>query len=156
MHFLLGILAILFPSISGIISTYWLERDCLPGWRIPTGIVIGIAALSMTAFAVSSKMGLTDLSLLICIALTTLPLISLRSSLLRDKVRRDIQSIGESVGAFFGGLLPMQTVWSVLYAAAASLFLICFFSRAMYLLPDGMYSGDAANYGDLPFHIGII
>lgn len=144
--FLMALLA-----FAGMAVTYVIADDEPLLWRLSAGSVIGSAVFGTAAFAVASVLGLTAVSAAIAFAAVMLLLLLLLRPDLRKEFRRDWHRAGGKVrGGSFRKFLRLA------YYLAFFLLFWAFFERAMYETPQGIFTGGSQNYGDLPFHLGVI
>lgn len=139
-------LAVLFVvgAISfGFLSTYLVITQATLPLRVSAGAVIGLATLAWLGFLTSLIFGLTLLALgttalLLCVLLF-IALTQTNRQLLAADWRATHRSKGE-----------------LLYYSAWAGLLILLFGRVIMFTPDGLHTAPANNYGDLPFHFGVI
>ncbi len=143
----MGITFILFITLLAIATGTWLS--CLV-WdkaslrlRLCAGTVVGLALLAWIAFLAALAFGLNKLS----IGLTVAILIA-GFSALAGKV-----SFRQFRASLNGDKLEPATL---IYYAAWTALLAWLFSRVVMFYPDGLHTAPANNFGDLPFHFGVI
>jgi hypothetical protein len=140
---LIVIIITLVAIANGALLTFLaIDRITLTA-RLCAGSVIGLAALSWSAFLISLAIGLNATS----IALTLLFQVTALAALLRlislNRVRDDLGSIDLSkTGVIY------YTAWAALLA--------WLFGRVLMFYPDGMHTAPLNNYGDLPFHLSVV
>jgi hypothetical protein len=111
--------------------------------RIAIGSVFGIAALSWVAFLAALPTGLNAISISVTVAIFAIGLAVQVRFIGRGRIGAALRQCRLSLG---GG---------VYYVAWAAL-LAWLFSRVVMFYPGGMHTAPANNYGDLPFHLGVI
>jgi hypothetical protein len=152
---IISLVLALFVTASGAIVTYLYDEAAPFASRLCAGACIGMAALGLVGFVVSSFLGLTPLTIVLTVAILALPLIALIETRRRNVVMEDLSAASHGIryavlhpgkaplGYIFFYLTIMVVLWQV-------------FSRAMIEVPDGIYTGVLNNFGDLPFHISVI
>lgn len=138
-------------AFGGLAITYILAEDEPLLWRLSAGAVIGSAIFGTSAFAIASILGLTAVSVAIAFAIVMLPLLIFLDRGKRNDFRHDWHRAGGKVrGGSFRKFLRLA------YYLAFFLLFWAFFERAMYETPQGIFTGGSQNFGDLPFHLGVI
>lgn len=113
-----------------------LTRACI-------GAVVGIATLAWLGFLFALFFGLNTVSIGLTSAVLILGLLALLRTVKQTGLQADLRSSGRHRGEVL-----YYSVWAVL--------LILLFSRVVMFQPDGLHTAPANNYGDLPFHFGVI
>jgi hypothetical protein len=146
---------ILFPVIGGTLLTY-LYEDTLPlGWRLSAGACCGLAAFGLVGFMLASWFGLTSVVILISLIAFASPICLMAMSRVRQMVVSDLTAV--FVRARRAVKTPtIETAAGLTFCCFAMVLLWWVFDRAMFEQADGMYTGVMNNYGDLPFHLGVI
>jgi len=143
----MGITFILFIALLAIANGTWLS--CLV-WdkaslrlRLSAGTVVGLALLSWVAYLSALAFGLNKLSIGLTVAI-----LAAGFSALVGKV-----SFKQFRASLNGDKLETATL---IYYAAWTALLAWLFSRVVMFYPDGLHTAPANNFGDLPFHFGVI
>jgi hypothetical protein len=145
----------LIAIAGGTLLTYLYDRGAPLVSRLCAGAVLGFAAFGLLAFLYASLLGFTPVTLALAAASVALPLALLRETKLRAEVFRDLETALRDVRR--AALHPsLGTTLPFLLYAGLALVLWLVFDRAMYDGADGIYTGLANNYGDLPFHLSVI
>ena len=152
---ILSLALALLATAGGTLVTYLYDEGASLAARFCAGACIGVAAFGLIGFVLASFLGLTPLA----IALAAVAVGSPGALLLALKCRRQVQAdLTATTTAIRQALLyPRASSFGyVVYYATAAALLWMIFNRAMIDLPDGVYTGVANNYGDLPFHLSVI
>jgi hypothetical protein len=145
-------LALSFAAIAGgTIATYGYEDDAPVAWRVAAGAVSGIALLGLVALALALGWGLNGRTLILTGCFSSLPLLLLGSQNIRARVRADVHRVPQLLRPASAGQW-VRFLLLVLVALASWRLL----DRVLVELPEGLYTGFSNNYGDLPFHAGVI
>jgi hypothetical protein len=143
----MGTTFILFITLLAIANGAWLS--CLV-WetaslrlRISVGAVVGLALLVWIAFLSSLAFGLNRLSIGLTVTILAAGFAALVGKISFAKFRAGLESI------------KLDKTALAYYAAWAAL-LAWLFSRVVMFYPDGLHTAPANNFGDLPFHFGVI
>ena len=143
----MGTLFVIFISLlavaNGALLTLPVIEKTHASTRIAIGSVFGIAALSWVAFLAALPTGLNAISISVTVAIFAIGLAVQVRFIGRGRVDAALRQCRLSLG---GG---------VYYVAWAAL-LAWLFSRVVMFYPGGMHTAPANNYGDLPFHLGVI
>ncbi len=143
----MGTLFILFITLLAIANGSWLtclvvEKASLRV-RVMVGAVAGLALLAWIGFlaALAFKLNVVSISITTAILaaglialLRKIPVKNFRSSLSEDRL--------DKIGMIY------YSAWAVL--------LVWLFSRVVMFTSDGLHTAPANNFGDLPFHFGVI
>jgi hypothetical protein len=143
----MGTLIVIFITLlaiaNGVLLTFLvIDRITLTA-RLCAGSVIGLAALSWSAFLISLAIGLNATSIALTLLFQVIALIALLRLISLNRVRDEVGSIGSSKTG-------------IIYYAAWAALLAWLFGRVMMFYPDGMHTAPANNYGDLPFHLSVV
>ena len=142
----------LIPALSGALSTYLYEDDAPLLWRVAAGSCCAFAALGLVAFV--AAFALPIIPVLNLVWLTALGLVGLL--LAADRVRKaawhDVQVATRRLRAAKPSLLILSGISTALSAAVAWAVL----DRVLVVRDDGLHTGIINNFGDLPFHMGVI
>jgi hypothetical protein len=145
----------LLATTAGALATYLYDDSATVVARLCAGACTGLAALGLLGFIFASFMGLTPLSISLSAAVTALPLALLSDANLRARVRADL--LDWSLALRRAVLRPAwSTTLPFVFYALIALLLWMVFERALFELPEGLYTGVLNNYGDLPFHLSVI
>lgn len=145
----------LIATAGGALASYLYDEDAPVAARLCTGACTGLAALGLLGFVFASFLKLTTLTLLLSVIAVASPLVLLRKAELKAKVVGDVRGAWRATrGAV---LRPSRRAagYFVFYFLIALLLLLVF-DRALFELPDGIYTGVQNNFGDLPFHLSVI
>jgi len=143
----MGTIIILFITLLAMANGTWLtclvvDKLSLRA-RVVVGSVVGLALLAWMGFLAALAFKLNAVSIGITTAilavgflalLQKIPLKSFRAGLCED----DLGKVG------------------LIYYAAWAALLAWLFSRVVMFYPDGLHTSPANNFGDLPFHFGVI
>ncbi|HQR33421.1 MAG TPA: hypothetical protein PLK30_11835 [Blastocatellia bacterium] len=143
----MGTTIIIFITLLAIANGAWLS--CLVWdmatlrFRLAVGALVGVALLAWIGFLSALAFGLNRFS------------IGLTAAILAASLGALIGKI--PVGAFRARLSKesLGTFGAVYYLAWTAL-LAWLFSRVVMFYPDGLHTAPANNFGDLPFHFGVI
>ncbi|HEY0320506.1 MAG TPA: hypothetical protein VGC66_05990 [Pyrinomonadaceae bacterium] len=148
---LMALLLALIAIACGTLATYLYDRDASLFARVCMGACTGFAALGLAGFIFASLGGLTPLALLLATVVVAAPLLVLRDATQRARVREDWETARRSI------LHPGRELAGVfLFYAVAAVALWLLFDRVMIETNGGFATGVTNNYGDLPFHLGVI
>ncbi|MCI0663573.1 MAG: hypothetical protein L0220_21125, partial [Acidobacteria bacterium] len=138
------IILITLPAIAlGCLVTWLVVERINIFTRLAAGSVIGLAALSWVGYLTAIIFGLNAISISVTAVIFILALSAL------------IWIVSPSrIAVIFKDLEVSKT--SIIYYALWSALLVWLFSRVVMFYPDGLYTAPANNYGDLPFHMGIV
>lgn len=144
---MMGITFILFITLLAIATGTWLS--CLV-WdtaslrlRLSAGTVVGLALLAWIAYLSALAFGLNKLSIGLTVAI-----LAAGFSALVGKVSFKQFRAGLNGSKLEPVTLMYYTAWTALLA--------WLFSRVVMFYPDGLHTAPANNFGDLPFHFGVI
>ncbi len=159
---------IFLATVAGYIATFWfMDAARIPGaplavgaratpfWaRLTVGGVLGQTAFGLIGFGVASGMGLSRASLWITAALTLAPPLAYVA-------RRRAQAAPLILQNLRGGAAslrrPTRFGLSIALVYVLLAVFICGALRgALYFKPDGVYTSNHHNTGDIPLHIAII
>jgi hypothetical protein len=152
---LLTLALTLIATIGGTLLTYLYDEGARIVARLCAGACTGLAALGLLGFIFASFMGLNTLSLALAAIALAFPLLLLRDAGLRNAVRIDVLEASREIRRAVLYPSLSTTGYSVFYLLIALLLWVVF-ERALFNLPDGIYTGVLNNYGDLPFHLSVI
>ncbi|MBD0373629.1 MAG: hypothetical protein ICV60_22535 [Pyrinomonadaceae bacterium] len=147
----IALLLALVAVAGGAVATYLYDGDAPLYARLSMGACTGFAALGFAAFLLASVMGLTTLALLLAAAVVALPLLLLKDARKRERVVADWERAKRSV------IHPSKgDTQSFVFYAVVAVLLWLLFDRVMVETAGGWATGVTNNYGDLPFHLGVI
>lgn len=152
---LFSLALILIATTAGTLCTYLYDESASVAARVCAGACTGLAALGLLGFVCASFLGLTTLSLLLTAVVVALPLLLLGAAGLRARVSADLLESSRAVRRAVLRPSWSTTLTFVFYLSIALLLWIVF-KRALFELPEGLYTGVQNNYGDLPFHLSVI
>ena len=143
----MAVLILLAVIGGGTLATYLWDEDTLPlPVRVAAGAAVGLAVFALSGFLLALSLGLTWTTVLGATAVAALPLALLHTPERRARVSADLSDTTAQIRA--------RPLLALAYLAMAG-FVAVAFEGAVYLRPDGLYTADRHNLGDLPFHIGI-
>jgi hypothetical protein len=137
--------------IGGTLLTFLFDSVAPRAARLCLGACIGLPLLSSVGFALSLWLGLSAASIAISTMVVLLPLLLLLHAGYRVRILSAFARSSRGPGRSFRGMLPY-----VLFYAAIAILLGLVFNRAVFVRPDGIFTGIANNLGDLPLHLQII
>jgi hypothetical protein len=137
--------------IGGTLLTFLFDGVAPRAARICLGACIGLPLLSSVGFALSLWLGLSAASIAISTMVVLLPLLLLLHAGYRVRILSALAGSSRGPDRGFRRMLPY-----VLFYAAISILLGIVFNRAVFVRPDGIFTGIANNLGDLPLHLQII
>lgn len=143
----MGTTIIIFITLLAIANGAWLS--CLVWdmatlrFRLAVGAIVGVALLAWIGFLSALAFGLNRFSIGLTAAILAASLGALIGKIPVGKFRACLAK--ESLGTF-----------GVVYYLAWTALLAWLFSRVVMFYPDGLHTSPANNFGDLPFHFGVI
>jgi hypothetical protein len=148
---LMALLLALAAIAGGTVATYLYDDGAPVSARLCMGACTGFAVLGLAAFVFASLLGLTSPALMLAALVVASPLLLLKDELRRARLRADWEAASRAM------LNPSKgTAASFILYAAAAVALWLLFERVMIETPTGWATGVTNNYGDLPFHLGVI
>ncbi len=148
---LISLLLIFLLTAGGLSLTYLFAEDETLLWRLCAGNVVGSVVFGLICFLVACLFGFTAPTVFISILASLSPLILF----LRQSHRSELRASWQRAKANLEGA-NIQTILSFAYYFGIFVLLCLFFSRAMFVTSDGIFTGSSHNLGDLPFHLGAI
>jgi len=145
----------LLVTLSGTVATYLYDDDASFAARLCAGACVGITALSLLGFVVSSLVGLTGVAVLITAIVCSLPLALLTQPEYLARFQKDLGDVAKAVRRFTSKP-DTATVGYVVFYVVTSIVLWQVFSKAMIEDSEGISTGLLNNFGDLPFHLSVI
>jgi hypothetical protein len=147
-------LLLALAAIAGAtVLTYLYDRDASVWPRLCAGVCLGFAALGLVGFALASLLGMTAAALTLAGLVCASPLMLLARRGWRERVSADVGRGGRALSRALTGRGGTGTL--LFYAAAALVFGLVF-SNAMYVTPQGIFTGVDTNIGDMPFHLAVV
>jgi len=141
--------------LGGTLATYLYDDKASLGWRLCAGACTGLAVLGMIGFSLASWLGLTLPTSIFAAGLAASPVALLSARQRRAQLRADVEAAGAASRAYV--LHPTRrTVFSSMLCLLVGLLVWTVLDRVAFERPDGLYTGVTNNYGDLPFHLGVI
>ncbi|MEP6848968.1 MAG: hypothetical protein ABI999_08925 [Acidobacteriota bacterium] len=120
-------------------------------WRLAAGNVAGSAVFGTPSFVLACAFGLNVPTVVASLALTLAGGAVFAAKANRKKFEHDWQRAKGKLQGFNSRKFAVFCY----YLFFIVLFWL-FFGRAMFEMPDGIYTGGSHNLGDLPFHLGAI
>ena len=139
----------------GIAVTYLYDRRATLAWRVPDGLIIGVAALGLIGFALAMRWGLTATTILVAAALAASPSLLLINPTYRRRIVDDLAAAFHTAIDLRARLNATNVPGAALCAAGAAL-LWRVADRTMLVRADGVFTGVSHNFGDLPFHLNVM
>lgn len=152
---LLALALALIAIAGGTLATYLYDETSSPAARVCSGACLGLAILGIAGFFLASMLGLATASLTLAAAVTLSPLALLLDRGYRAKAQADARRVLQSVRRVAEQPGRRDVIYFAFYTII-TVFLYLLFDRAIFEREDGIYTGIANNYGDLPFHISAI
>jgi hypothetical protein len=150
-----SLLLALLVTFSGTIATYFYDENASLGARLCSGACLGLAALGLVCFVVSSIIGLTGVAVLISAAICCSPLAILREAKYGNRFKADLDATSAALGRLMARPTAEAVGYTLFYVAVALIFWRVF-DRAVIVNESGIATGLLNNFGDLPFHISVI
>ncbi len=153
---IVSLVLVLLVTASGTIATYLYDSRASFAARLCGGACTGLASLGLIGFIFASFLGLTPVAIgLTVLLILTVPFFVLKNSARSKAVQQDFTYTLQSIrrGLLHPGRL--RPGYIIFYVAVAVI-LWRVFDRAMFELPEGIYTGLLNNFGDLPFHLSVI
>lgn len=148
---LIALLLALVAIAGGTLATYLYDEDAPAAARVCAGACTGFASLGLAGFLFASFVGLTPLALILSAAVVASPLLLLKDARRRARVRSDWAAARSEI------LHPTQSAATLfIFYAVVAVLLWLLFDRVMVEDVSGISTGVTNNYGDLPFHLGVI
>jgi hypothetical protein len=145
----------LIPLLLGTLATYLYEDDAPLAWRVAAGACTALAGLGLLGFLLAFAFSLAVALLLV--ALTAL--VSTAALVGLSAVRRSlVHDVRDALGRLRGAVAHPTRVsssYALIITAAVALSWIVL-RRVLIVGDDGWHTGVMNNFGDLPFHLGVI
>ncbi|NNF00822.1 MAG: hypothetical protein HKN25_17535 [Pyrinomonadaceae bacterium] len=120
-------------------------------WRLCAGNIVGSAVFGLICFVISNFFGLSVLTIIISLAISSASILLLRNDKIKKRLKFEWQrGKDRNQGASF------KRFWRLTYYIFFLVVFIAFFDRAMIVTADGIFTGASQNLGDLPYHLGGI
>jgi hypothetical protein len=145
----------LLVTVSGALASYVYDRGASLGARLCTGACTGLGVFGLIGFVLASFAGLTPVVIVLATIITSAPLALLLNSQRRRLIQTDLAETSAALGRSLSRPSGADIGYLIYYGGAAVL-LWFIFDRAMFVRPDGIYTGVLNNFGDLPFHLSVI
>ena len=150
-----AILLLVLATLSGTLLTRFYDRSAPLLSRLAMGASTGLPLFAMIGYLLALAFGLGTASITLTAICVLLPGLFLFATDFRESAAADLNAAGEA------GLSALRahrarTAGCVLFYAALTLLLAVLFARAAYATPDGIYTGDRNDLGDLPLHMQVI
>jgi hypothetical protein len=138
--------------VGGALATYLYDERATLFERLCVGACTGFAVLGLAGFLFASALGLTPSSLLLSAAVVASPLLLLMNDERRARVFEDLKAARHALFHPAKGAARLF----LFYAVAAVLVWLIFDRVLIETAEGGFATGVTNNYGDLPFHLGVI
>ncbi len=147
-------LLLALAAIAGATAlTYSYDRDASLWSRLCAGVCLGFAALGLVGFVLASALGMGPAALALAGVVCGSPLLLL---LRRDWRVRLAADTKEGLGVVSRALAGKGGAGAVVFYLCAALLFWLVYARAMYQMPEGIFTGVDTNIGDLPFHLAVV
>lgn len=149
-----SLLLALLVTLSGTVATYLYDENASLGARLCAGAALGLSALGLVSFVVSSLIGLSGMAVFFSTLICCSPLAILADANTLKRFERDLAGISNGTRQ----LLQFES-WTVAYFIFYLLVAVILwqvFSRAVIQDEAGLSTGLLNNFGDLPFHLSVI
>ena len=147
-------LLLALAAIAGAtVLTYLYDRDANIWSRLCAGVCLGFAALGLVGFVLASLLGMGPASLALAGVVCGSPLLLLLREGLRARLGADLREGVDVLSRALSGKGGAGVL--VFYLVAALLFWLVY-ARAMYVTPEGIFTGVDTNIGDMPFHLAVV
>lgn len=138
-------------TLGGTLLTFLFDHGAPRAVRICLGACLGMPLLASIGFLVSLWLGLSAASIAMSTMVMLLPLLLLLNPGHRARI------FAQFAQASYRGQQNSKAILGyVLFYLAIAILLGLVFSRAVFVRPDGIFTGIANNLGDLPLHLQII
>ena len=148
----MAVVLALVAIAGGTVATYLYEGDERAAVRLSMGACTGFALLGLAGFLFASLVGLTWAALGLAAIVVASPLLLLKDASLRSRVLADWEELKRALFHPSKG-----TGGTFIFYAVVLVALWLLFDRVMVETEaGGLATGVTNNYGDLPFHLGVI
>ena len=138
--------------LAGTVLTYAYDRRAPLLFRVAAGVCLGFAAFGLAGFLLAMRFGLTPPVVFIAAATIVCGAAAMLRGSVPGDILRDVRAVP---GAIAIRLRSGVFLAKALAAGAVVLLMWRVGRRAMFLTPEGLYTGASHNLGDLPFHLAI-
>lgn len=142
---------LLIASLGGLALTYVIEREARLMFRLFAGHVIGVTLWGSVAFGIGFIIGINPTSSITSLLISAAPALLFLKRDFRQRLSRDWKNAQSSLQGN-----PSSKALGLAYYLFFLFLFVVFFDRAMIVRPDGIFTGSANNFGDLPAHLGAI
>jgi len=141
--------------MSGTLLTFLYDRLAPFPARLCMGAVTGLALLAVIGFVFSLWLGLSGVSIALAEVALLLPFLFFLSAEFR---KRAASQTGAATQALKAAIRrpTRETVARLVFYCGLTILLGAVFSRAVYVTPEGIFTGVRNNLGDLPLHLQVI
>ena len=150
-----SIALVFLVTISGAITTYLYDEDASFAARLCAGACLGITALSLFGFVISSFFGLTSGSILLTALICAFPFALLAQPAYASALQKDLSAISKATRRLTSQP-DLKTIGYICFYLVTAVVLWRVFSKAMIQDQTGISTGLLNNFGDLPFHLSVI
>jgi hypothetical protein len=138
--------------LGGVAWTYLYDRAAPLLVRLAAGTSTGLATLALAGFLVASVLGVTPAASVLAAICAVAPAAIFMGRNYRVRLERDL---ADAIRCHI--LRPqLHTIAGLLVISIGSFALWRLVDGAMIVRPDGIYTLDRHNFGDLPFHLAAI
>jgi len=142
-----GFVSLLAAWLGGAAATYLFDDDAPLPARLALGGPLGLAVFGLAGFAAALGVGLGPSAVLVGSVAAASPLLALRDSRIRGRLKDDVRALRAR---------PGRAEWIVIAGAVAAAVLVWQVTeRAVIFEQGGIGTGVDHNLGDLPFHLAI-
>jgi hypothetical protein len=141
--------------LSGTLLSFLYDREAPLLARLSMGSATGLALLATIGFLLALWLGLTVSSITLGAAAMLSPCLLLFGQVFRAALRHSLEMAKESAASAFKNR-KSRAVASVLLYLGLTILLGLVFARAAYATPEGIFTGDRHDLGDLTLHMQVI
>jgi hypothetical protein len=152
---ILAVLLTIAFTLGGALLSYYYDEDAPLTFRLCAGAVTGMVLFGLVGFWLTLVFPFSTLLIVIAGLICLAPVIRLRATAFRARLRRDLGNTRSALGQFLARPRAGQLVGFGLLLFLCYV-LWSFFDRAMIVKPEGIFTGVTNNLGDLPFHLSVI
>jgi hypothetical protein len=142
---------LIIAILGGTLLTFLFDRSAPRGARLCMGASIGMALMATVGFLLALVLGLGAATLILSAVLLLLPLL-----LLVNRERRTLIVNALRSPAWASQRSSVAGIGYLAFYLAIAILLAMVFNRAVFELPNGIYTGVMNNLGDLPLHLQVI
>ncbi|MGC2695128.1 MAG: hypothetical protein WA738_04990 [Candidatus Angelobacter sp.] len=143
-------LLLIIAIAGGTLLTFLFDHNAPGAARICLGACLGLPLMASIGFLLALAMGLTATSVTLSAVVLLLPFLLLLRRSYRQLVFINLFSRRAA------SLTSGRNVAYLLFYVAIGILLGLVFDRAVFIRPDGIFTGIVNNLGDLPLHLQII